>query len=150
MRARVNAHSYEGMTYGARGVNVAATWGPQGHSLFGPDVECTPETQDPVYDAMVEAAANAGSSEEMMELVKKADNYFIEQQWTIYGGAHCGQISTSGSRGWWVTTVKNSWEARGCGLYLSRVWLDSDLKERRWVISGLTLGKKGAGDNHCS
>ena len=124
--ARVNAHTYEGMTRGFSGINynplliirVAAysdeMWNGQG-------------SQDPVYDAMVEAAENAGSTEEMMELVKKADDYYITQQWNIWGSPTL-QIFNFWQP--WMVGY-NGERTLGGGryyLYLSRVWLDSELR----------------------
>ena len=126
---RLSTHTYEGgMTIGIRGV----AWWPLGaiRTVAHSSVDVwtnTPGVQDPVYDAMVEAAENAGSTEEMMELVKEADTYFTEQQWTTWGPMRPNFIfwqpwmagyngeSTIGGGSFW--------------LYVSRVWLDSDLKE---------------------
>ena len=124
--ARVNAHSYEGMTRASTPVN----WNPLDKIKENTSDQPwnMPGNQDPVFDAMVEAAGNAGSREEMMELVKKADNYHIEQQWVIWGSAirsnfvfwqpwmvgYNGETNLGGARNW---------------LYPSRVWLDADLKE---------------------
>ena len=83
--------------------------------------------RDPVYDAMVEAAENAGSTEEMRELVKKADMYFSEQQWVTWGPTRPNYIF------WQPWMVGYNGELTIGGgqhlLYLSRVWLDSDLRE---------------------
>ena len=126
LRARLNNHTYEGMTYGMRGISVTPLmwiramaysdemWNPTG-------------VQDPVYDAMVEAAENAGSTEEMMELVKKADNYYIEQQWNTWGPTR------PEFRFWqpWMVGYNGEHNLGGGThlLPLSRVWLDADLRE---------------------
>ena len=126
LRARANTHTYEGMTWGNRGVS----WPPLGAIrtlAYSDHMWNLPGVQDPVYDAMVEAAENAGSTEEMRELVNKADMYFSEQQWTTWGPTrpnfnfwqpwmvgYNGEFQLGGGRHW---------------LYLSRVWLDSDLRE---------------------
>ena len=127
LAARLNTHTYEGgMVHGMRGVS----WWPLGAirtAAYSDHMWNLPGVQDPVYDAMVEAAENAGSTEEMMELVKEADMYLIEQQWTTWGPmrpnymfwqpwmvGYNGELTIGGGRHW---------------LYLSRVWLDSDLKE---------------------
>ena len=125
--ARVNAHSYEGMTRGFSGINynplVISRVAAHSDSIWNGS-----GAQAPVYDAIVEAAENVGSREEMMELVKKADMYFIEQHWNIWGSpirpdftfwqpwlvGYNGEITLGGGR---------------YNLYLSRVWLDSDLRE---------------------
>ena len=123
---RKRAHTYEGMVHGNSAVNYnplfwirIMAYSDERHNAMG--------SRDPVYDAMVEAAENAGSAEEMMELVKEANNYFVEQQWNIWSPivpgfvfwqpwmvGYNGEITMGGARSW---------------LYLSRVWLDSDLKE---------------------
>jgi ABC-type oligopeptide transport system substrate-binding subunit len=75
MSARVKAHAYEGMTYASRGVNYNPLFWIR-IKAYSDGVANSPGNQDPVYDAMIEAAENAGSREEMMELVKESDNYF--------------------------------------------------------------------------
>ena len=126
MSARVKAHSFEGMTHGNSALNYnplfwirVMAYSDEQNNAMG--------SQDPVYDAMVEAAENAGSTEEMMELVKKADMYFIEQQWNIW--SPIVQVYYF----WQPWMVGYNAEATLGGgrfqLYLSRVWLDSDLKE---------------------
>ena len=124
---RIQAHTFEGMTRGTSGnayhpVHVLRVFG---HS----DGEWVPHAaQDPAYDAIVEAAENAGSREEMMDLANKADQYFIAQQWNIFGSpvrpayyfwqpwmvGYNGEHTLGGGRTY---------------LYLSRVWLDADLRE---------------------
>ena len=52
----------------------------------------------------------ATSLEEQMELVRKADDYFNEQQW-VTSGILGPEFQSSGSRGWWATTVSLAWEA---------------------------------------
>ncbi len=122
----INAHTYEGMTWGARGIdyNPLLFARLHGHSEGVVNLQ---GSQDPVYDAMVEAAESAGSREEMMELVKKCDNYLIEKQfhtwtprrptfifWQPWMVGYNGEITMGGN-----TLL----------LYLSRVWIDSDLRE---------------------
>ena len=129
LASRLSTHTYEGgMTIGIRGV----PWWPLGaiRTVAHSSVDVwtnTPGVQDPVYDAMVEAAENAGSTEEMMELVKEADTYFTEQQWTTWGPMRPNFIFWQP----WMAGY-NGERTMGGGshwLYLSRVWLDSDLKE---------------------
>ncbi len=123
---RIKTHTYEGMVQGLRGLS----WPP----LFAIRLNHSsnhawnyPGVQDPVYDAMVEAAENAGSAEELMELVKEADTYFIEQQWVTWGPMRPGFIF------WQPWMVGYNGEILIGGgrfsLYLSRVWLDADLRE---------------------
>jgi peptide/nickel transport system substrate-binding protein len=124
--ARVNTHTYEGMVHGLRGLS----WSP----LFAIRIAAhsdhvwnMPGVQDPVYDAMVEAAENAGSTEELMELVKKADDYYIPQQWVTWGPMRPGFVFWQP----WMVGYNGEIVIGGgrFSLYLSRVWLDSDLKE---------------------
>jgi ABC-type oligopeptide transport system substrate-binding subunit len=126
MRANINNHTHQGITQSMRGV----VWSPLeairivGHSDA---IWNAAGLQDPVYDAMVEAAENAGSTEEMMELVKEADMYLIKQQWTTWGPMRPNFIFWQP----WMAGY-NGERTMGGGshwLYLSRVWLDSDLKE---------------------
>ena len=127
MAARTNGHTYEGMTMGTRQQNWQpltsirlmsysdAAWNQSG-------------ARDPVYDAMVETAENAGTREEMMELVKKADMYYIEQQWTIWGSP-----IPPGFAFWqpWMVGYngENTLGGGNFHAFLSRVWLDADLRE---------------------
>ena len=126
LAARANTHTYEGMTWGNRG----ASWPPLSTIrtvAHSDSIWNLPGVQDPVYDAMVEAAENAGSTEEMMELVNKADMYFSEQQWTTWGPMRPSFIFWQP----WMVGY-NGEHTLGGGrtyLYLSRVWLDSDLRE---------------------
>ena len=124
--ARVNTHTYEGMVHGLRGLS----WSP----LFAIRIAAhsdhvwnMPGVQDPVYDAMVEAAENAGSTEELMELVKKADDYYIPQQWVTWGPMRPGFVFWQP----WMVGYNGEIVIGGgrFSLYLSRVWLDSELKE---------------------
>ena len=125
IRALINAHTYEGMVYGMRGVD----WPPLGaiRTMAYTDFMWNMAgVQDPVYDGIVEAAETAGSAAEMLELVKEADMYFAEKQWVTWGPTrpnfyfwqpwmvgYNGELTLGGGR---LTT------------YLSRVWLDSDLR----------------------
>ena len=81
---RINAHTYEGMTYGMRSNN----WNPPVFIRvvgYSDHMWNAAGVQDPVYDAMVDAVDSAASREEQMELTRKADDYFIAQQWVTSG-----------------------------------------------------------------
>jgi peptide/nickel transport system substrate-binding protein len=123
--ARTFAHEYQGMTWG----NMATNYNP----LFfikimaGSNEEWnTSGAQDPVFDDMVEAANNAGSREEMMELVAEADFYATKQHWNTVGPqrpafyfyvpwlvGYNGELTVGGGR---------------TSMFMSRVWIDSDLR----------------------
>ena len=126
MRANINNHTHQGITQSMRGV----VWSPLeairivGHSDA---IWNAAGLQDPVYDAMVEAAENAGSTEEMMELVAKADMYYSELQiatwaptrpalifWQPWLAGYNGEVSMGGGMHY---------------VHLSRLWLDADLRE---------------------
>ena len=126
MSARVKAHAYEGMTYASRGVNYNPLFWIR-IKAYSDGVANTPGNQDPVFDAMVEAAENAGSREEMMELVKKANDYYIAQQWTIWGSPIRPAFVVYQP---WMVGYNGEWTLGGgrSFLILSRVWLDSDLR----------------------
>ena len=119
------AHTYGGMTRGSAGVH----WNPLGWFRYKTHSDSQGNTsggQDPVLDAMIEAAENAGSTEEMMELVKEANDYLIEQQWNIW-------TPIRPSFAFWQPWMVGYNGELGLGggkdyLYLSRVWLDSDLR----------------------
>ena len=126
LRAHFGDHTYEGMTYGMRGAN----WPPLGaiRTMAHSDSPVNASgVQDPVYDAKVEAAENAGSPEEMRELVKKADMYFAEQQWVTWGPTRPNYIFWQP----WMVGYNGELSIGGGQhlLYLSRVWLDADLRE---------------------
>ena len=126
LAAHLNAHTYEGMTRGANGGN----WNNiQAIGQLETDAQWnSPGVQDPVYDVMVAAARNAGSLEELQELIRKADDYAIAQQWTIYASP-----TPPGFIFWQPWMVGYNGELTlGGGYhyqYLSRVWIDSDLRE---------------------
>ena len=88
----------------------------------------TSGVQDPEYDAMVEAAENASTYEEMQRLVREADMYYIEQQYEVWGpkppiynfaqpwlGGYNGEYSHLGGGQNWT-------------MY-ARFWIDQELKE---------------------
>ena len=126
LRANINNHTHQGITQSMRGV----VWSPLeairivGHSDA---IWNAAGLQDPVYDAMVEAAENAGSTEEMMELVAKADMYYSDLQFATWGPTRPALTF------WQPWLVGYNGEASMGGgmhyVHLSRVWLDADLGE---------------------
>ena len=123
---KTKAHTYEGMSFGNRGTDYSPLFYAriQGYSDSLYNIH---GGQDPVYDAMIEAAENAGSREEMMELVKESDNYLIEQQWHLVTPRRPSFIFWQP----WMVGYNGEITLGGGAhnLYFSRVWLDSDLKE---------------------
>ena len=123
---RINAHTYEGMTYGMRSNN----WNPPVFIRvvgYSDHMWNAAGAQDPVYDAMVDAVDSAASREEQMELTRKADDYFIAQQWVT-----SGPLTPSFSF-WqpWIVGFNGEFSLGG-GYYnahLPRVWIDADLRE---------------------
>ena len=82
--------------------------------------------KDRIGVAMIEAAENAGSTEEMMELVKEVNNYLIEQQWNVWTPI---RPAFTFWQPWMVGyNGENTLGGGKIFLYLSRVWLDSDLR----------------------
>lgn len=123
--ARSFAHEYEGMTWGNRGTNYNPLFFIR--IMAASDEEWnTAGSQDPTYDAMVEAAETAGSREEMMERVAEADFYYIQQQWQTWGPQRPG---FSFYQPWLVGYNGESTLGGGRSiLILSRTWIDSGLK----------------------
>ena len=84
-------------------------------------------SEDPVYDAIVEAAENAPTTEEMMRLVTKADMYFTENHWGIWGPQgpvfHFWQPWLGG-----YIAELNLGSGREMTVF-SRLWVDQELKE---------------------
>ena len=122
--ARINDHTYEGITTGLRGGDWAFTFlRILGHST---SVWNMHGGQDPEYDAMVEAAEAATTLEELMRLSREADMYFIKKQWQTWG-VRPAQFSAY----WPWLGGFNGETGLGGGMrqtVLSRVWVDSDLK----------------------
>ena len=127
-RARVNAHSYEGMTRGFNNVNYdplviarVATYSNEPWNTSG--------IQDPVQDALVEAAENAVTVQDMMDRVKEADMRFIEQHYNIWGSPIRPSFTF-----WqpWMAGYNGEIQMGGGTYYLpfSRVWVDSDLRDQ--------------------
>ena len=124
--AHVNNHTYEGMIGSDMGTDYNALVFVR-IMAYSNEAWNWPGIQDPEYDAIVEAAENAGTYEEMQRLVKKADMYYIKKQWAIWGprvpryhfaqpwlGGYNGEYTLGGGQN---TTI------------YSRLWIDQELKE---------------------
>ena len=127
----VAEHTYEGMVAGqaGQGTNPEKSVGSfhsenlayGGWNWIG--------LQDPVYDAMVEAAHAATTIEEQQRLVKEADMYYIERHWQIWG-IFLPQFSPLQP---WVKghnheIVIGSAPPDHTALF-ARIWIDQELKE---------------------
>ncbi len=84
MKSHVNAHTYEGMVWGNRGTNYNPLFFVR---IMGYSNEKWnfPGLQDPEYDAILEAAENASTYEEMQRLVKEANMYYIKLMPDVWG-----------------------------------------------------------------
>ena len=86
-----------------------------------------PGLQDPEYDAIVEAAENASTYEEMVRYVKEANMYFISQMADVWGPRppmyHFWQP--------WVGGYNGEYGLGGAMLatVFARLWVDHGLKE---------------------
>ena len=82
---------------------------------------------DPVYDAMFEAAAAATTTEEQKRLVNEADQYLIEKHWWIVGP----RVPLFNVAQPWIIGYNGEVELSyvGSHLHFSRLWIDHELKE---------------------
>ncbi len=123
-------HTYEGMA------NAVADWCNDPVTLmssFHSDktkfpVWNRPGVQDPVYDAMLEAAAAATTIEEQQRLVKEADKYYVEKHWQIWG-VKAPQFSLLQP---WVKGHNDEIVIGTHADYAvlsARIWIDQELKE---------------------
>ena len=125
MLAQNQSHTYEGMTWGNMGTNYNPLFYAR-IMAYSNEEWNMPGVQDPVYDAMVEAAETAGSREEMMELVAEADYYAVTQHWSTWGPM---RPAFDFYQPWLVGYNGERTLAGGrFDLMVSRVWLDSDLR----------------------
>ena len=127
----VREHTYEGM------VDALADWcrDPVGtisdfhsESFEHGGSYNRPGVQDPVYDAMVEAAQAATTIEEQQPLVKEADKYYVEQHWQIWG-VKAPQFSLLQP---WVKGHNHEiiiGRHSQYGVLFARIWIDQELKE---------------------
>ena len=83
---------------------------------------------DPVYDAMVEAAASAATLEEQQRLVGEADMYAIERHWYIWGPMAPWVLAHQP----WVKGYNGEFDLGSVsyGLVFARLWIDQELKDR--------------------
>ena len=127
MASHWNAHTYEGMTMGERGTDCCPLLMVRIHG-YSNEMWNMSGAQDPEYDAIVEAAENAATYEEMQRLVREAEMYFIKQQWEVWGprppiyyaaqpwlGGYNGEFVHLGGGQIWT-------------MY-ARLWIDQELKE---------------------
>ena len=127
MMSHWNNHTYEGMAMGELGTDCCPLTFIKIHG-YSNEMWNTSGVQDPEYDAMVEAAENASTYEEMQRLVREADMYYIEQQYEVWGpkppiynfaqpwlGGYNGEYSHLGGGQNWT-------------MY-ARFWIDQELKE---------------------
>ena len=123
--AVVREHKMPGMMP----VECQADWKPLGPigQYYSKAGWTPPNAQDPVYDAMYEAAVAATTVEELQRLVKEVDRYGIEQNWVIYGPRGPMFHATQP----WVVGFNGE---EGLGnmsrtTVFSRLWIDSELKK---------------------
>ena len=123
-------HTYEGM------VRALADWCREPIELIGAHhTDKTrfsawnhPGVQDPVYDAMVDAAAAATTIEEQQRLVREADMYGIEKHWQIWG-VKMPQFSLLQP---WVKGHNHEiiiGTFKDYAVLSARIWIDQELKE---------------------
>ena len=127
----VAEHTYEGMVAGqaAQCANPEKSVGSFHSENLAYGGWNWPGIQDPVYDAMVEAAHAATTIEEQQRLVREADKYYIEKQWQIWG-VFLPQFSLLQP---WVKghnheIVIGSAPPDHAALW-ARIWIDQELKE---------------------
>ena len=117
-------HNYEGLMSDIHNADYSPL-APihQTHSTFPGN---RPNVNDPVYDAMDEAAAAATTIEEQQRLVNEADMYGIEKHWWVAGP----RVPVFGVTQPWVIGYNGEAEF-GSNNYimLSRLWIDQELKE---------------------
>ena len=82
-----------------------------------------PLTQDPVYDAMVEAVLDATTIEEQQRLVIEANMYITTNHWQLWG-PRVPQYRVSQP---WLIGYNGEVPVQGLNI-LARLWIDSELK----------------------
>ena len=127
MLAHVNAHTYEGMVWTDRGSEPSAALMFIRVKAYSNELWNYSGLQDPEYDAIVEAAENASSYEEMVRYVKEADMYYIKLHTSVWGPRppvwHFWQPWLGGYNG-----EKQLGAAMNHPI-LARTWIDQDMKE---------------------
>ena len=119
----VREGTYEGMTY----IDLGVDWSPGGlmDRIHSRNYNNRTGHQDPVFDAMAEAAMAATTVEEQQRLVAEADMYIIEQHWYIWGP----KVPQFGGTQPWVIGFNGDFYLNGYTPPLERLWIDSELKE---------------------
>ena len=119
----VREGTYEGMTY----IDLGVDWSPGGlmDRIHSRNYNNRTGHQDPVFDAMAEAAMAATTVEEQQRLVAEADMYIIEQHWYIWGP----KVPNFGATQPWVIGFSGDFYLNGYTPPLERLWIDSELKE---------------------
>ena len=85
-----------------------------------------PNVQDPVFDAIYEAAVAATTIEDQKRLVKEADMYIIEKHWWI-GGPRVPLFSVTQP---WVIGYNGEIDGNiDRHQHIARLWIDSELKK---------------------
>ena len=83
--------------------------------------------EDPVYDAMYEAAGAATTIEELQRLVKEADMYPIERHWWVWGPMNPVFDAIQP----WVKGYNGEFRLRAVtqNFWAARLWIDQEMKE---------------------
>jgi peptide/nickel transport system substrate-binding protein len=91
------------------------------------DVDNKPAVNDPVYDAMYEAAEKATSFEQLKKMIKEMDMYSIERFWRIWGPEAPLFTVTQP----WVTGYGGEGGMGGLQVQtiFARLWIDSAMKK---------------------
>ena len=117
-------HRMQGLTSGSHNVDWCCV-GPigQAYSKAGWN---PPNVQDPVFDAIYEAAVAATTIEDQKRLVKEADMYIIEKHWWI-GGPRVPLFSVTQP---WVIGYNGEIDGNvDRHQHVARLWIDSELKK---------------------
>ncbi len=108
---------------------TAYEWNPMGQLRFHTSDAGwnTSNVNDPVYDAMVEAAEAATTLEEQQRLVIEAAIYSTEQHWRLWGS----RVPQFNVRQPWVIGYNGEVDLGDMDRWalLARFWIDSELKE---------------------
>ena len=118
--AHIREATYEGLTqWGTMDSN------PIGQlSLFlSTSAWSGPLTQDPVYDAMVQAALDATTIEEQQRLCREASMYITSNHWLLWGPRQSDFSVTQP----WVIGYNGEAPFNGLNIF-ARLWIDSELK----------------------
>ena len=128
MMSHWNSHTYEGMAMGERGTDCCPALMVRIHGMTN-EMWNMSGAQDPEYDAIMEAAENAATYEEMQRLVREADMYYIKQQWEVWGPRRPIYCASQP----WLGGYNGEYGHFGGGQNWSlwaRLWIDQELKEQ--------------------